>query len=200
MHETQNGINARAWMHGSECQFSIKFKKIDFDWNCFVHKSNQNQLPDHGSRIHFLCNHVRRVCGLRGCNACHQTKWNKHPQLSSLVLIRGNDGGPHHDLPVSAGSGQHGSAAGLEPAVQRAFFSWSRATARPAPLQSRVANGVIVASKRQRNTSGVDGGLTDCIISFSLNVEFGVMVLAGPFFGPALAIRAVCRAGIICAA
>lgn len=116
------------------------------------------------------------------------------------VLIRGNDGGPHHDLPVSAAGRQHGPAAGLEPAVQRAFFSWSRAAARTTPLQSRVPNGVIVASKRQRNSSGVDGGLTDCIISFSLNVEFGVMVLTGPFLGAALAVRAVCRAGIICAA
>ena len=118
----------------------------------------------------------------------------------SLVLIRGNDGGPHHDLPVSAGGRQYRPAAGLKPVIQRAFFSWSRAAARPTPLQSRVADGVIIASKRQRNSGGVDGGLTDCIISFSLNVEFGVVILAGPFFGPALAIRAVCRAGIICAA
>ena len=118
----------------------------------------------------------------------------------SLVLIRGNDGGPHHDLPVSAAGCQHGSAAGLKPAVQSAFFAGGSASTRATPLQSRVANRIIIAPKRKRNSGGVDGGLTDCIITFSLNVEFGVMVLDGPLLGPALAIRAVCRAGIICAA
>jgi hypothetical protein len=103
-------------------------------------------------------------------------------------------------LPVSAGGGQHGPAAGLEPAVQRAFFSWSRTAPGAAPLQSRVSYRIIITPKRKRNSGSVDGGLTDCIISFSLNVEFGIMVLDSPLLGTALAIRAACRAGIICAA
>lgn len=126
--------------------------------------------------------------------------WESPGRTRSLVLIRGNDGGPHHDLPVSAAGCQHGSAAGLEPAVQSAFFSRSGASARPTLLQSRVSYRVVVASKCQRNAVAIYGRLTNCIISFSLNVEFGVMVLTGPLLGPALAIRAVCRAGIICAA
>ena len=115
-------------------------------------------------------------------------------------LIRWHNGGPHHDLPVSAAARHRRPAAGLEPAVQRAFFWWSRAAARAAPLQSRVADGGVVASKCERHAVAIDGGLANRIVSFSLNVEFGVVVLRGPFFGPALAIRAACRTGVICAA
>ena len=117
-----------------------------------------------------------------------------------LLLIRGHNGGPHHDLPVSAGGSQRRTAAGLKPAVQRALFARGSAATRAAPLQSRVANGVIIAPKRQRHPAGVDGGLPDCVVAFPLNVELGVVVLADPLSGTALAIGAAQRALIICAA
>ena len=62
-------------------------------------------------------------------------------------LICGNDGGSHHDLAISAGGRQHGSATRLEPAVQRALFAGGSATTRAAPLQSRVPNGGVIAPK-----------------------------------------------------
>ena len=115
-------------------------------------------------------------------------------------MISWNDGGSHHDLPVAAAARQYRAAAGFEPAVQRTFFWRSRAATRAAPLQSRVPNRFIVASKCDGHAVAIDGGFTNRVVSFSLNVEFGVMVLAGPFLGAALAIRAACRTGVICAA
>ena len=117
-----------------------------------------------------------------------------------LSLIRGNNGRSHHDLAIAAGGGENRPATRLEPAVQRALFAGGSATTRAAPLQSRVANCVVVAPKRQGHAVGVNGGLPDCVVAFSLNVEFGVVVLAGPFFETALAIGAVCGAGVIRAA
>ena len=65
----------------------------------------------------------------------------------SASLIRGNNGGTHHDLAIAAGGGENRPAARLEPAVQSAFFAGGSATTRAAPLQSRVPNGGVIASK-----------------------------------------------------
>ncbi len=51
---------------------------------------------------------------------------NEMKQTPAVKFTGSDTRGPHHDLPVSAAGRQHGSAAGLEPAVQRAFFSWRK--------------------------------------------------------------------------
>jgi len=118
----------------------------------------------------------------------------------SHVLICRYNGGPHDNLPVSTAGSQCRTASGFKPAVQGAFFWRSRAATRAAPLQSRVANGLVVASKCERHTVAINGGFTNCIIAFSLNVKFGVMVLRGPFLRPALAVCAASWVSIFCPA
>ena len=67
--------------------------------------------------------------------------------MQLFILKRSNNGGPHHNLPVSASGSQCRPAARPEPAVQRALFRRSSAAPSPAPLKARVPNGGIVAPK-----------------------------------------------------
>ena len=57
--------------------------------------------------IHFCLNYYIMMCVGFTCII----------STSSHVLIRRHDGGPHHDLPVSAAARQCRPATGFEPAV-----------------------------------------------------------------------------------
>jgi hypothetical protein len=92
--------------------------------------------------------HPSRQDQLLAEGATNANTINESPSVNELcIAICGNNGGPHHDLPVSAAARQCRAAAGFEPAVQRAFFGRSGAPASTALLQSRVANCMIIASK-----------------------------------------------------
>ena len=113
------------------------------------HPSRQDQLQGRQELLRPRHpRHPSRQDQLLAEGATNANTINESPSVNELcIAICGNNGGPHHDLPVSAAARQCRSAAGFEPAVQRAFFGRSGASASPALLQSRVANCMIIASK-----------------------------------------------------